>query len=309
VSPAGARAGHAAQHSTARSLLVAPPPLRSLYNNIKAPSQLQPSATYYLFKDGIQPKWEDPKNANGGCWTATVPRTPNANQLLDAWWLHLVRGGAPAGGDRPRGGVGARARARADAAARLGAARLSAPPGAPVRVAANPRAVQYGGGGQLRCCLAPPPRLCCAACAGRRRDPPPALPPSLLPRRSWRASASSLRRGTRSAASASTSARARTASRCGPRRRPTRRCRRAAARGPFGATAAALGGGSRRAARARPPGGLAPCTVTSARLSTPASPRLTFPAAGSPPPRSAWASSSSRCSTCRMPPRSALGSS
>ncbi|KAI8462580.1 MAG: eukaryotic initiation factor [Monoraphidium minutum] len=61
-----------------------------LYNNIKAPSQLQPSATYYLFKDGIQPKWEDPKNTNGGCWTATVPRTPNASQLLDAWWLHVV---------------------------------------------------------------------------------------------------------------------------------------------------------------------------------------------------------------------------
>lgn len=73
------------------------PATASLYNNVKAPSQLQPSATYYLFKDGIQPKWEDPKNANGGCWTATVPRTPNAQQLLDAWWLHLVR--------RPRRGA------------------------------------------------------------------------------------------------------------------------------------------------------------------------------------------------------------
>ena len=67
---------------------------RSLYNNIKAPSQLQPSATYYLFKDSIAPKWEDPKNANGGCWTATLPRTPNPGQMLDAWWLHVVRGAA-----------------------------------------------------------------------------------------------------------------------------------------------------------------------------------------------------------------------
>jgi hypothetical protein len=75
-------------------------PFLSLYNNIKAPSQLQPSATYYLFKDGIQPKWEDPKNANGGCWTATLPRAANPGQLLDAWWLHLVRGPAAAAAAR-----------------------------------------------------------------------------------------------------------------------------------------------------------------------------------------------------------------
>jgi len=61
-----------------------------LYNNIKAPSQLQPSATYYLFKDGIQPKWEDPKNAHGGSWTCNVPKSQSGKQLLDAWWLHAV---------------------------------------------------------------------------------------------------------------------------------------------------------------------------------------------------------------------------
>jgi translation initiation factor 4E len=66
--------------------------MNSLYNNIKAPSQLQPSATYYLFKDGIEPKWEDPKNANGGSWTCNAPRTPNGRATLDAWWLHAVRG-------------------------------------------------------------------------------------------------------------------------------------------------------------------------------------------------------------------------
>ncbi|KAF8064643.1 EIF4E1 [Scenedesmus sp. PABB004] len=61
-----------------------------LYNNIKAPSQLQPSATYYLFKDGIEPKWEDPMNAHGGSWVANAPRTPNGRATLDAWWLHAV---------------------------------------------------------------------------------------------------------------------------------------------------------------------------------------------------------------------------
>jgi len=62
----------------------------SLYNNIKAPSQLQPSATYYLFKDGIEPKWEDPKNTHGGSWNCSAPRTPNGKQVLDSWWLHAV---------------------------------------------------------------------------------------------------------------------------------------------------------------------------------------------------------------------------
>mmetsp|Transcript_34741 Transcript_34741/g.87930 ORF Transcript_34741/g.87930 Transcript_34741/m.87930 type:complete len:202 (-) Transcript_34741:596-1201(-) len=62
-----------------------------LYNNIKTPGQLQPSATFYLFKDGIEPKWEDAKNANGGCWTAAVNRGANKAQL-DAWWLNSVLG-------------------------------------------------------------------------------------------------------------------------------------------------------------------------------------------------------------------------
>jgi len=64
---------------------------RSLYNNIKAPSQLQPSATYFLFREGIEPKWEDPNNAAGGCWTAYAPRgATNPRAVLDAWWLHSV---------------------------------------------------------------------------------------------------------------------------------------------------------------------------------------------------------------------------
>jgi translation initiation factor 4E len=67
-------------------LIVAP---CSLYNNIKTPGQLQPSATFYLFKEGIEPKWEDPKNFNGGSWTANVPN--RSKPLLDAWWLNTVR--------------------------------------------------------------------------------------------------------------------------------------------------------------------------------------------------------------------------
>lgn len=62
-----------------------------LYNNIKTPGQLQPSATFLLFKEGIEPIWEDPKNTNGGCWTASLNnRSPNSKQQIDAWWLNSV---------------------------------------------------------------------------------------------------------------------------------------------------------------------------------------------------------------------------
>ncbi len=62
----------------------------SLYNNIKTPGQLQPSATFLLFKEGIEPIWEDPVNANGGCWTVSLNKGPNAKQQIDAWWLNSV---------------------------------------------------------------------------------------------------------------------------------------------------------------------------------------------------------------------------
>lgn len=63
-----------------------------LYNNIRTPSQLPVQANFYLFKEGIEPKWEDPKNANGGSWVANVPKTPNAKSTMDAWWLNTVLG-------------------------------------------------------------------------------------------------------------------------------------------------------------------------------------------------------------------------
>lgn len=63
-----------------------------LYNNVKSPSQLSPNATFYLFKDGVEPKWEDRRNEHGGSWTASVPKSPNQKTVLDAWWLNAVLG-------------------------------------------------------------------------------------------------------------------------------------------------------------------------------------------------------------------------
>ncbi|KAG1672566.1 hypothetical protein FOA52_010667 [Chlamydomonas sp. UWO 241] len=61
-----------------------------LYNNIRTPGMLQPTATFYLFKEDIEPKWEDPKNEHGGCWTASVNKGGNGKSQLDAWWLNGV---------------------------------------------------------------------------------------------------------------------------------------------------------------------------------------------------------------------------
>jgi hypothetical protein len=63
-----------------------------LFNNIKPPSMFQPNVTYYLFKKGIEPKWECPANASGGSWSANIPapKNPEAKRRLDEWWLHSI---------------------------------------------------------------------------------------------------------------------------------------------------------------------------------------------------------------------------
>jgi translation initiation factor 4E len=60
-----------------------------LYNNITLPSQLQIGCSYNLFKEGIEPKWEDPSNAKGGKWTLIIQKTKG---LLDKLWLWLILG-------------------------------------------------------------------------------------------------------------------------------------------------------------------------------------------------------------------------
>ncbi|WFD25056.1 eukaryotic translation initiation factor 4E [Malassezia nana] len=60
-----------------------------LYNNIVPPSTLPQSANYYLFKDGIQPAWEDPANGNGGKWSIQLPREKHRSQI-DKLWLYTM---------------------------------------------------------------------------------------------------------------------------------------------------------------------------------------------------------------------------
>eukprot|EP01024_Parvocaulis_polyphysoides_P050648 TRINITY_DN4936_c0_g1_i1.p2 TRINITY_DN4936_c0_g1~~TRINITY_DN4936_c0_g1_i1.p2 ORF type:complete len:216 (-),score=51.88 TRINITY_DN4936_c0_g1_i1:229-876(-) len=61
-----------------------------LYNNIQTPGKLAANADLHLFKEGIKPAWEDPANENGGSWTLIVPKSPEAKNQLDNWWLDLL---------------------------------------------------------------------------------------------------------------------------------------------------------------------------------------------------------------------------
>jgi translation initiation factor 4E len=60
-----------------------------VYNNIKPASGLQPGSNYHLFKETIEPKWEDPHNSKGGKWIITVP-IKNRRDLLDQIWLYSI---------------------------------------------------------------------------------------------------------------------------------------------------------------------------------------------------------------------------
>ncbi|PRP74260.1 hypothetical protein PROFUN_12007 [Planoprotostelium fungivorum] len=60
-----------------------------LYNNINRASNIPMGATYNFFKQGIQPKWEDPNNGQGGKWTVIIPKQGNKNSI-DTWWLNTM---------------------------------------------------------------------------------------------------------------------------------------------------------------------------------------------------------------------------
>jgi len=64
-----------------------------LFNALKAPSQLTQGSNYHMFKDGIQPEWEDVNNRKGGKWTMNFSRRPDpvaAGKMADEAWLHSL---------------------------------------------------------------------------------------------------------------------------------------------------------------------------------------------------------------------------
>lgn len=61
-----------------------------LYNNIKPPSWVQSGVDFHLFKENIEPKWEDPMCEGGGKWTVLVPKGPDSKAKLDTYWLNTL---------------------------------------------------------------------------------------------------------------------------------------------------------------------------------------------------------------------------
>ncbi|XP_018090583.1 eukaryotic translation initiation factor 4E isoform X3 [Xenopus laevis] len=61
----------------------------ALYNHIQLSSNLMSGCDYSLFKDGIEPMWEDEKNKRGGRWLITLNKQQRRNDL-DRFWLETL---------------------------------------------------------------------------------------------------------------------------------------------------------------------------------------------------------------------------
>ncbi|XP_069725425.1 eukaryotic translation initiation factor 4E type 1B isoform X1 [Phaenicophaeus curvirostris] len=61
----------------------------ALYDHIKPASKLSCGCDYSLFKDGIEPMWEDSQNMRGGRWLITLAKQQRHTKL-DCFWLDTV---------------------------------------------------------------------------------------------------------------------------------------------------------------------------------------------------------------------------
>jgi len=53
------------------------------------PSHLGSKSSYYLFKEGIIPAWEDSANKDGGKWSIQLPRDKTRDKI-NQMWLHTM---------------------------------------------------------------------------------------------------------------------------------------------------------------------------------------------------------------------------
>ncbi|KFP28662.1 Eukaryotic translation initiation factor 4E, partial [Colius striatus] len=63
----------------------------ALYSHIQLASKLTSGCDYSLFKDGIEPMWEDSQNKRGGRWLITLAKQQRHTEL-DRFWLETVCG-------------------------------------------------------------------------------------------------------------------------------------------------------------------------------------------------------------------------
>mmetsp|Transcript_3540 Transcript_3540/g.4241 ORF Transcript_3540/g.4241 Transcript_3540/m.4241 type:complete len:200 (-) Transcript_3540:196-795(-) len=63
-----------------------------VFNNVKPASQLALNSNYHVFREGVEPMWEDPSNRDGGKFVLTIPKKDSKAGRCDAWWLETVLG-------------------------------------------------------------------------------------------------------------------------------------------------------------------------------------------------------------------------
>ncbi|XP_030911104.1 eukaryotic translation initiation factor 4E type 1B isoform X1 [Geospiza fortis] len=68
----------------------------ALYTHIQLASKLAAGCDYSLFKDGIEPMWEDSQNKRGGRWLITLAKQQRHTEL-DRFWLDTVSATPPEG--------------------------------------------------------------------------------------------------------------------------------------------------------------------------------------------------------------------
>ncbi|XP_066910870.1 eukaryotic translation initiation factor 4E-1A-like [Clytia hemisphaerica] len=61
----------------------------SIYNHIQLASKLSLGCDYSLFKEGVQPMWEDDRNRMGGRWLVNMSKAQR-NSDLDRVWLETL---------------------------------------------------------------------------------------------------------------------------------------------------------------------------------------------------------------------------
>ncbi|PAA85006.1 hypothetical protein BOX15_Mlig007371g1 [Macrostomum lignano] len=61
----------------------------ALFNHIQPASKLPVGCDYSLFKEGINPMWEDPNNLKGGRWLITLDKTKR-NLSMDSFWIETL---------------------------------------------------------------------------------------------------------------------------------------------------------------------------------------------------------------------------
>lgn len=60
----------------------------SVYNHIKSATEIRNGCSYFVFKEGLRPEWEDTGNREGGRWLINFDRRQRS--ILDEKWLEVL---------------------------------------------------------------------------------------------------------------------------------------------------------------------------------------------------------------------------